>query len=86
MTMIEHPKIGEGVDIELREDMIFSMHLHAIAGGASACLYMQDTWCVGRDGATPISDVPLEVFDGHEPRPAPLQTVGGDDGDGAEPG
>ena len=38
MTMIEHPKIGEGVDVELREGMIFSMHPHAIAdGGSAAC-------------------------------------------------
>jgi Xaa-Pro dipeptidase len=70
MTMIEHPKIGEGVDVELREGMIFSMHPHAIADGASACLYMQDTWCLGPDGGEPLSSVPLSIFDGREPRPA----------------
>ena len=43
------------------------MHPHAIADGGSACLYMQDTWCVGADGAEPLSSVPLEVFDGNEP-------------------
>ncbi len=26
MTMIEHPKIGEGIETELREDMVFSLH------------------------------------------------------------
>ena len=31
MTMIEFPKIGEGVDFELGENMVFSMHPHAIA-------------------------------------------------------
>ena len=31
MTMIELPKIGEGVDFELGENMVFSMHPHAIA-------------------------------------------------------
>ena len=36
MTMIEHPRIGEGIDVELREGMVFSMHPHAIADGASA--------------------------------------------------
>jgi Xaa-Pro aminopeptidase len=71
MTMLEHPKIGEGVDVELREGMIFSMHPHAIADGASACLYMQDTWWIGPDGGEPLSSVPLEIFDGREPRPAP---------------
>jgi Xaa-Pro dipeptidase len=71
MTMIEHPKIGEGVDVELRENMIFSMHPHAIAGSGSACLYMQDTWRIGADGGEPLSSVPLRVFDGSEPRPTP---------------
>jgi Xaa-Pro dipeptidase len=73
MTMIEHPKIGEGVDVELREGMIFSMHPHAIAGEGSACLYMQDTWCIGADGGEPLSSVPLAIFDGSEPRPTAEQ-------------
>jgi Xaa-Pro aminopeptidase len=70
MTMIEHPKIGEGVDVELREGMVFSMHPHAIADGESACMYMQDTWCIGARGGEPLSSVPLALFDGSEPRPA----------------
>ena len=45
MTMIEFPKIGEGVETVLDEDMIFSMHPHAIADSGD-CLYMQDTWLV----------------------------------------
>ena len=48
MTMIEFPKIGEGVETELAEDMIFSMHPHAIADSGD-CLYMQDTWLVTAD-------------------------------------
>jgi Xaa-Pro aminopeptidase len=71
MTMIEHPRIGEGIDVELREGMIFSMHPHAIAERASACLYMQDTWCIGADAGEPLADVPLAIFDGSEPRPTP---------------
>jgi Xaa-Pro aminopeptidase len=69
MTMIEHPKIGEGVDVELREGMVFSMHPHAITDGASACMYMQDTWCIGADAGESLSSVPLMLFDGTEPRP-----------------
>jgi Xaa-Pro aminopeptidase len=69
MTMIEHPRIGEGIDVELREGMVLSMHPHAIAGEGSACLYMQDTWCVGADGGEPLSSVALRIFDGREPRP-----------------
>ena len=70
MTMIEFPKIGEGVQLELEENMIFSMHPHAIAEGERTCLYMQDTWRIGRDGGEPLSKVPMQVFDGTEPRPA----------------
>ena len=33
MTMIEHPRIGEGIEIELRENMVVSMHPHAITAG-----------------------------------------------------
>jgi Xaa-Pro aminopeptidase len=77
MTMIEHPKIGEGVDVELREGMVFSMHPHAIAGEGSACLYMQDTWCIGRAAGEPLASVPLAIFDGTEPRPTLEQITGG---------
>jgi Xaa-Pro dipeptidase len=69
MTMIEFPKIGEGVELQLEENMIFSMHPHAIGDGERACLYMQDTWRVGADGGEPLSSVPMRVFDGSEPRP-----------------
>ena len=54
MTMIEHPKVGEGVDVELREGMVLSMHPHAMTDGAGACMYMQDTWVVGADGGEPL--------------------------------
>jgi len=71
MTMIEHPKVGEGVEVELREGMVLSMHPHAMTDDAGTCMYMQDTWVVGADGGEPLSEVPLTVFDGSEPRPAP---------------
>ena len=70
MTMIESPRIGEGVDVELAQGMVLSMHPHAIAAEGRACLYMQDTWHVGAGGGEPLSRVPLAVFDGTEPRPA----------------
>ncbi len=50
MTMIEHPKIGEGVETELEAGMVFSMHPHAIAENGRDCLYMQDTWLVTEHG------------------------------------
>jgi Xaa-Pro aminopeptidase len=61
MTMIEFPKIGEGVEFELAEDMIFSLHPHAIAESGD-CLYMQDTWLVTAGGGEPLADLPMQLF------------------------
>jgi Xaa-Pro dipeptidase len=66
MTMIEHPRIGEAFDVELREDMVCSMHPHVISADERTCLYFQDTWHVGRDGAVPFSDLPVRFYDGSE--------------------
>lgn len=62
MTMIEHPKVGEGVEVELRENMVLSMHPHAIAPNGEDCLYMQETWLVTGNGGVPLSGLPMEVF------------------------
>ena len=61
MTMIEFPKIGEGVETELAEDMVFSMHPHAIAESGD-CLYMQDTWLVTATGGEPLASLPMQLF------------------------
>jgi Xaa-Pro dipeptidase len=68
MTMIEWPKIGEGDETELRSNMVFSMHPHAITQDGKACLYMQDTWLVTPDGGVPLADLPMRIFDGTEVR------------------
>jgi Xaa-Pro aminopeptidase len=70
MTMIEFPKIGEGVDTELRENMVFSMHPHVIAADGRECLYMQDTWLVTEGGGEPLAGLPMRIFDGSESPPA----------------
>lgn len=62
MTMIEHPRIGEAFDVELREDMVCSMHPHVISPDERTCLYFQDTWHVGGGGAKPLSEVPVQFF------------------------
>lgn len=62
-TMIEHPRIGEAFDVELREDMVCSMHPHVISADERTCLYFQDTWHVQAGGAVPLSDVPVDFFD-----------------------
>jgi Xaa-Pro aminopeptidase len=66
MTMIEHPRIGEGNETVLRENMVVSMHPHAITQDERTCLYMQDTWLVTPDGGVPFSNVPLRIYDGSE--------------------
>ena len=66
MTMIEFPRIGEGTDIELLENMVISMHPHAITPDERACLYMQDTWLVTKEGGVPFSEMPLQIFKGGE--------------------
>ena len=66
MTMIEYPKIGEGVETELRENMVFSMHPHAIAANGRDCLYMQDTWLVTADGGEPLAGLPMRLFNAGE--------------------
>jgi Xaa-Pro dipeptidase len=68
MTMIEFPKIGEGVETELAENMVFSMHPHAIAANGKACLYMQDTWRVTASGGEPLAGLPMRIFAGDESR------------------
>jgi Xaa-Pro aminopeptidase len=62
MTMIEFPRVGEGLDMELRENMVISMHPHAITDDERTCLYMQDTWLVTPDGGRPFSEVPIRIF------------------------
>jgi Xaa-Pro dipeptidase len=74
MTMIEFPKIGEGIETELQENMVFSMHPHAIADNGTDCLYMQDTWLVTKDGGEPLAGLPMRIFDGSE-RPAAPRDV-----------
>ena len=69
MTMIEFPKIGEGVETELAANMVFSMHPHAISADGHACLYMQDTWLVTENGGEPLAGLPMRIFEGSESRP-----------------
>ena len=62
MTMIEFPKIGEGVETELAAGMVLSMHPHAIAANGEDCLYMQETWLVTPGGGEPLSGLPMAIF------------------------
>lgn len=66
MTMIEHPRIGDGVHVELLENMVISMHPHVISADGQSCMYMQDTWRIAQGEAELLSLVPMRVFDGTE--------------------
>jgi Xaa-Pro aminopeptidase len=70
MTMIEFPKVGEGVETPLEQNMVLSVHPHVISDDGLSCLYMQETWLVTEDGGTPLSTVPMRIFDASESRPA----------------
>jgi Xaa-Pro aminopeptidase len=62
MTMIEHPRVGEGIETELAAGMVFSMHPHAIAADGRECLYMQDTWLVTEDGGVPLAGLEMRIW------------------------
>jgi hypothetical protein len=59
---IEHPRIGAGVDVPLRESMVVSIHPHVISDDEQSRFFMQDTWVVGRAGAEVLSRVPIQVY------------------------
>ena len=62
MTMIEYPRIGDAFDVELKENMVCSMHPHVISADERTCLYFQDTWHVQADGALPLSDTAVDFL------------------------
>ncbi len=62
MTMIEFPKIGEGIETELEANMVFSMHPHVISEDGRECLYMQDTWLVTEDGGEALAGLPMQIY------------------------
>jgi Xaa-Pro aminopeptidase len=66
MTMIEAPRIGEGSEFELPENMVVSMHPHVMTEDRKHCLYMQDTYRVGADRGERMSNVAIKVYDGTE--------------------
>ena len=68
MVMIEHPRLGEGIETVLRENMVLSIHPHAVSEDGRCCLYMQQNYRVGKDAGEMLSKVPLRIFDGSERR------------------
>ena len=66
MTMIEHPRIGEGSEFELVENMVCSMHPHVMTEDRKSSLYFQETFRVGADGGEPLSGIPVKFYRGGE--------------------
>ena len=66
MTMIEFPRIGEGTEFELPENMVCSMHPHVMTEDRKSCLYFQETFRVGKDGGESLSAVPVTYYRGGE--------------------
>ena len=66
MTMIEMPRIGEGYDFVLPENMVCSMHPHIMTEDRRHSLYFQETYRVGKEGGEALSGVPIEVYQGGE--------------------
>ncbi|NNL69686.1 MAG: aminopeptidase P family protein [Acidimicrobiia bacterium] len=66
MIMVAHPRIGEGVETVLEENMIISIHPHVVTLDDEHCLYMQETFRVTAGGGEQLSSVPIVAFDGTE--------------------
>jgi len=66
MTMIEHPRIGEGAEFELVENMVCSMHPHVMTEDRQSSLYFQETFLVTKDGGVPLSGIPVKWYRGGE--------------------
>ena len=67
-TMIEHPAIGAKTDVELKENMIFSLHPQVLDKDGTVCLYTQDTYRVGATEGECLADVEWKFYTGAERR------------------
>ena len=72
MTMIEMPRIGEGFDFVLPENMVCSMHPHVMNEERTHSLYFQETYRVTAEGGEPLSGTAIDVYDGTETELKPV--------------
>jgi Xaa-Pro aminopeptidase len=61
-TMIEHPAIGAKSQIELKQNMIFSLHPQVVDQDGQVCLYTQDTFRVGLNEGENLSNIPWKFY------------------------
>lgn len=72
MTMIEMPRIGEGFDFVLPENMVCSMHPHVMNEERTHSLYFQETYRVTAEGGEPLSGTAIRTYDGTETELTPV--------------
>lgn len=65
-TMLEHPVIGENSEVQLQENMIFSLHPQVVDKDGKVCLYTQDTYRVGKTEGQCLADVEWKFYCGNE--------------------
>jgi Xaa-Pro aminopeptidase len=70
--MIEYPRIGEGAEFVLPENMVCSMHPHVMNEERTHSLYFQETYRVTADGGEPLSGTKIQAYEGSETELAPL--------------
>jgi Xaa-Pro aminopeptidase len=63
-TMLEYPAIGAQSDVELKENMIFSVHPQVVDQDGRVCLYTQDTFRVGKSEGENLADVEWRLYRG----------------------
>ena len=68
-TMLEHPAIGATSEVQLQENMIFSLHPQVVDKDGKVCLYTQDTYRIGKTQGECLADVPWKFYSGTERRP-----------------
>ena len=68
-TMLEHPTIGAKSDVQLQENMIFSLHPQVVDKDGNVCLYTQDTYRIGKTEGECLADVPWRFYTGAEKPP-----------------
>lgn len=67
-TMLEYPAIGAKSDVQLEENMIFSLHPQVVDKDGKVCLYTQDTYRIGKTEGECLADVPWKFYTGQETR------------------
>ena len=65
-TMLEYPAIGATSDVQLQENMIFSLHPQVVDKDGKVCLYTQDTYRIGKTEGECLADVPWKFYTGAE--------------------